>query len=144
MLGKLQCFVSVFAFALSGCDGQEANILQPAKGQLNVLQIAKQVDQIPTISQSLFTNMRADCSSKDRLLESLWAENLSSLNVDAEPTLVDWGIAPIKLKDGDGQLVILRRQFKPGDPGVISILDDIYLVSADCRVMVWGFARDVL
>jgi hypothetical protein len=129
--------------ALAGCNSKKPTSEPVKMGQLDAMKIAKRTDQFSTISSSTFLKDKADCSSDNRLIESLWQLNLRGLDRMGEPKLADWGMSPVKLKDGEGTLVVLRREFKPGDPGVISQADDIYLVNKSYQLILWNFAQDV-
>jgi hypothetical protein len=131
----------VYCLLLTACDGAENS--SQSLNRIDPLTVAKRVDQIPTITKDLFTQEKADCTSQDRLIASMWAIDLKGLSQDQNPHLVGWGSASVRFADDKGQLFLVRRQFEPGDPGVTTTLDDLYLISSDCRLLVWDIAQDV-
>lgn len=51
--------------------------------------------------------------------------------------LVDWGVDPVQLNDGPGQVVAIEYTFEPGDPGSVVTETDFYLVNQNCHPLVW-------
>jgi hypothetical protein len=117
---------------LAACKQQEEPAKQAPQGNYPT---AKYVASAGSVTADDFTKSTADCTDEKSIAISSFNLGLKAMSADAKPTMLDYGVDDVQLKDGAAaKVAAVLYSIEPGDPGALSHIVDVYLLNDECRI----------